>query len=50
VGDGRPGEVTKKLLGKIQGAMANPAFGLSTSAVRGQVYRYIRSKKCPVKI
>ena len=50
VGDGKPGEVTKKLLGKIQEAMVNPAFGLDTSADRGQVYRYIRSKKCPVKI
>ena len=50
VGNGKPGEVTKKLLGKIQEAMVNPAFGLDTSADRAQVYRYIRSKKCPVKI
>jgi branched-chain amino acid aminotransferase len=50
VGDGRPGDITKKLLAEIRKAMANPAFGLSISADRGQVYRYIRSNKCPVRI
>ena len=50
VGDGRPGEITKRLLAEIQKAMANPAFGLSVSADRAQVYRCIRSKKSPVKI
>ncbi|MCX5801775.1 MAG: aminotransferase class IV [Candidatus Eisenbacteria bacterium] len=50
VGDGRPGYITKKLLAEIRKAMANPAFGLSISADRGQVYRYIRSNKCPVRI
>lgn len=50
VGDGKPGEITKKLLSEIQKAMANPAFGVSTSADRGQVARYVRSTKSPVKL
>lgn len=50
VGDGTPGEITKKLLAEIQKAMADPAFGVSTSLDRGQVSRYMRSKKSPVKL
>jgi len=50
VGDGRPGEITRKLLAQIQKAMANPAFGVSTSADRGQVARYMKSKRSPIKL
>jgi len=50
VGDGRPGEITKKLLAAIQRAMANPAFGITTSANRAQVYRDARRKKSPIRI
>jgi branched-chain amino acid aminotransferase len=50
IGHGKPGEITKKLLAEIQKAMANPGFGLATSADRGQVYRYIKSKKSPVRL
>jgi hypothetical protein len=50
VGDGKPGPVTKRLLREIEGAMANPRYGLSFSATEGQVKKYIREKKSPIQL
>ncbi|MFH0777884.1 MAG: aminotransferase class IV, partial [Candidatus Eisenbacteria bacterium] len=48
VGNGKPGEITKRLLREIEKAMANPAYGLSIEAGRTEVSNYIKSKKSPV--
>jgi branched-chain amino acid aminotransferase len=45
VGDGKPGEITKKLLAEIERAMADPANGVDMSAIRAEVVKYIRQKK-----
>jgi len=50
VGSGRPGDITKKLLREIERAMANPRYGLSFSANRAQVRKYIREKKSPIQL
>ncbi|UCF77830.1 MAG: aminotransferase class IV [Candidatus Eiseniibacteriota bacterium] len=50
VGDGTPGEVTKKLLGEIEQAMADRRYGLSSAATKSEVYRYIKSSKSPIRI
>lgn len=41
VGSGHPGEVTKTLLGKIRGAMANPELGIALSATRDEFIAYL---------
>ena len=41
VGDGRPGEVTRILLGRITAAMTDPSRGLSLHADAGEVRRYL---------
>jgi branched-chain amino acid aminotransferase len=50
VGNGRPGDVTKKLLREIEKAMANPRYGLSFSATEAEVKKYIRLKKSPIQL
>jgi len=43
VGRGIPGSVTRVLLEKIRGAMANPACGISVHATRDEFVRYLNS-------
>jgi len=50
VGDGRPGDVTKRLLREIEGAMANHRYGLGIEASRQEVYKYTRAKKSPIQL
>ncbi len=50
IGDGRPGDVTKKLLREIEKAMADPRYGLSFSATESEVKKYIRQKKSPIQL
>ncbi len=50
VGNGRPGDVTKRLLKEIQAAMANPRYGLRIEVTRQETYQYTRAKKSPIKV
>jgi len=45
VGNGKPGEVTKKLLAEIESAMADPANGLDIKASRAEVVKHVRQTK-----
>jgi branched-chain amino acid aminotransferase len=42
VGDGKPGEITKVLLGGIEAAMADPLRGLPIDAENPDIQRYLR--------
>ncbi|UCF79548.1 MAG: aminotransferase class IV [Candidatus Eiseniibacteriota bacterium] len=50
VGDGSPGEVTKRLLREIERAMANPRYGLSSSATKAELRKYIGRKHSPIQL
>ncbi|MHC4941809.1 MAG: aminotransferase class IV [Planctomycetota bacterium] len=45
VGNGKPGEVTKKLLAAIRGLMADPEYGLSIKADKKELKEYL-AKPC----
>lgn len=44
VGDGKPGEVTRRLLARIRDDMANPRYGIPVNASREELVEYMRKQ------